>query len=108
MFNLIDTLKGITQGTINSIFLNNEIETMAEERLAICRGCEYNSENQKKAGIQISRPDEHCRKCGCNLHLKTRYPSAQCPLSTPKWRALASDEESEKIMDMLDKNNKNK
>lgn len=107
-FNLIDTIKGITEGTINSIFVKEEIEKMAEERLAICRMCPFNSEVAKKNDHDIIRPDEHCLKCGCNLHLKSRYPSAHCPLTPPKWGSLATDEESEKLMELLDKNNNDK
>lgn len=106
-FNLIDTLKGITTGIYNSIIINEQIEEMAEERLAICRRCPFNSEVAKANGQNILRKDEHCLKCGCVLKLKTRYPAAQCPLDIPKWKALVTNEESEKIMDLLDKNIEN-
>lgn len=104
-FNLIDTIKGITTGLINTIVVKEEIEKMAEERLAICRRCPFNSEVARANGQNIFRKDEHCLKCGCVLKLKTRYPAAQCPLDIPKWRALANNEESDKIMELLEKNN---
>ena len=115
-FNLIDTIKGITTGAINSLIINEEVEKMASDRISICRSCPYNSENQKKAGVKITRPDEHCVICGCNLHLKTRYPSAHCPKGDPAygpevaamepgWLSLATDEESAKILELLEKNN---
>lgn len=103
-FNLIDTLKGVTTGLFNSIVIKEEIEKMATERMAICRTCPFNSEVARANGQRILRQDEHCLKCGCVLKLKTRYPAAQCPLDVPKWRALATDEESEKIMSLLEKN----
>ena len=98
-------IKGILEGAKNSIFIKDEVEAIAKERISICRRCDFNSEVAKEKGENILRGDEHCLKCGCNLHLKTRALSAQCPLDPPKWTALATNEESMKIMEVLEKNN---
>lgn len=97
-------IKGIIEGVKNSVFIKEEVEHIAEERITICRTCPFNSEVERATGTTILRKDEHCLKCGCNLHLKTRALSAQCPLDPPRWVSLASDEESQKIMELLDKN----
>lgn len=104
---LWETIKGVTQGTFNLLVVKEEIEKMSAERMAICRTCPFNSEVARANGQHIVRQDEHCLKCGCVLKLKTRVPSAHCPLPVPKWTSLASDEESEKIMDLLEKNAEN-
>lgn len=98
-------IKGIIEGTRNSIFVKEEVEKVAAERIAICRTCPFNSEVARTNGETILRTDEHCLKCGCNLHLKTRALSAQCPLEPPLWASIASDEETKKIMEVLAKNN---
>ena len=102
-FNLIDTLKGVTTGLINTINVKEEIEKMAEERMAICRRCSFNSEVARVNGEKIFRTDEHCLKCGCVLKLKTRYPAAQCPLDVPKWTAQLTNEDSDKLMSIIEK-----
>jgi hypothetical protein len=47
-------------------------EAVFEERLAICRACP-----------QLIKLTQQCKKCGCNMPLKTKLPHATCPLN--KW-----------------------
>ena len=47
---------------------------MAQERLAICKGCE-------------NWTGSKCRKCGCFTALKVRLPSESCPIG--KWSAVS-------------------
>lgn len=48
-----------------------------EERLAICRGCEFFKDN-------------FCLVCGCVLSgAKLRWAEQQCPLENPKWGPIA-------------------
>lgn len=98
-------LKGILEGVKNSVFIQEEVERVAAERIAICRACPFNSEVARANGASILRKDEHCLNCGCNLHLKTRALSAQCPLDPPKWASLATNEEQAELLDLLDTNN---
>lgn len=100
-------IKGILEGITNSVFKKEEVEAVAQERLEICRRCEFNSKNAEARGEQIFRSDEHCLSCGCNLYLKTRAMSAQCPLDPPNWESLATDEESQIILKELNKLAKN-
>ena len=86
------SLKGIIEGTFNSIFVKQEIEEIAKERDQICRECPMNSDLQKKLNkYKTFRPDFHCVVCGCDLHLKTRALSQECPLG--KWGAHLTQEE---------------
>ena len=72
--------KGLLEGATNSIVLKEEVEKVAQERLAICKGCNFNSTVAKDNGTYTSwRPDEHCTRCGCNLFVKTRCMSCECP-----------------------------
>jgi hypothetical protein len=76
--------------------LKEQIEAVGEERMKICNGCSYNSENRKKTGkFTSSRPDVHCTSCGCTLSAKTVCLSCSCPLE--KWGAVISGEEEEQI-----------
>lgn len=52
--------------------MKNTEKTQQEERMDICRGCEFFIEET-----------ERCSKCGCYLQLKTKWRGAKCPLK--KW-----------------------
>jgi hypothetical protein len=47
-----------------------------ERRRAICAACEFHSDS--RIGIW-------CKKCRCDMELKTSVMSAHCPLNPPKW-----------------------
>lgn len=85
----LNTLKGITEGVLNSIFVKEEVEKVAEERINICRQCPHNSNVRRANGEKMIRPDEFCGQCGCDLYLKTRALNQQCPLD--KWLALTDE-----------------
>lgn len=86
------SLKGILEGTWNSIFIKESIEKIAQERIKVCEECPLNSTAQKKNNnYKTFRPDFHCRDCGCNLHAKTRSLSEKCPQG--RWVAQLSQEE---------------
>lgn len=46
----------------------------ADERMNICKQCEYLEQKAKK-----------CQICGCFMEFKTKWPSASCPIG--KWTA---------------------
>jgi len=95
------SLKGIFEGVWNSVFVKEQVEKVAVERTLICRGCSMNSEHQKKYNkYKTFRPDFHCTVCGCDLHLKTRALSQECPLG--KWKAEMSQEEEFNITKRLE------
>lgn len=101
-------LKEILNGWRNHLFppekLREFINQVSEERLTICRECEYNSENMKKAGKKFTssfRPDEHCTVCHCPLIQKTKSLHTNCPLEPPKWDRIATPEESAEISNTL-------
>lgn len=94
-------IAGIAQGVKNSIFIKEEIEKLSQYRLSICETCEHYSPNIKKRGLQIFRRDKFCNDCQCNMFLKTRYVTAECPLGgpksnypleKPKWLAISNDD----------------
>lgn len=96
--------KGIIEGAFNSIFVRKEIEEIAEERTKICRDCTFNSDYAKAySNYKTFRPDFHCTQCGCDLHLKTRSLSQNCPML--KWKAFMSQEEEYKLEEKLKENN---
>lgn len=71
------------------------IEQVAKERITICEGCPFYSENRKKEGYKTLRPDAHCIACGCTLSAKTRCLSCECP--NKRWESVVNQEESDKI-----------
>lgn len=95
--------KGILEGAWNSIFVRDSIEKVHEERLKICVDCSSNSEKMKERGYKTFRPDLHCTICGCNLDMKTRCMSCECP--DHKWDKVMSEEEEKQLTDKIDKEN---
>jgi len=94
------SLKGILEGAWNSVFVKQKIEEIAGKRNEICKGCSMNSDHAKRFNKYKSfRPDFHCTVCGCDLHLKTRALSQECPLG--KWVAHVSQEEEFEITKKL-------
>lgn len=52
--------------------LSNSIIAMKEDRMDICRSCEW------------FRPSiQQCKKCGCIMAFKTKLKGASCPIG--KW-----------------------
>jgi hypothetical protein len=96
-------LKNILTGAFNSVFVKEEIERVAKERERICEQCEWYSENAKLRGYKTVRLDSFCTDCLCNIHMKTRVLSEQCPMK--KWLAEVTDEEDDKIQEMLKNEN---
>lgn len=54
------------------------VESVAKERLEICKGCEHY--------INLT---SQCKKCGCVMFAKTKLPHAECPIG--KWEAVNVD-----------------
>lgn len=96
--------KGVFEGAWNAVFIKESIEQVSKQRLAICKGCDKNSEMAKLLGYKTFRPDFHCALCGCNLELKTRALSEVCP--SGKWEAHLTNEEELELQEKL-KNDSN-
>lgn len=90
-------IKKIWEGVRNSYFPPEEIKQkvfeVAAERLAICKGCENNSENRPNNIL----PMPTCMACGCNIKWKTHSLSASCP--EKYWHAIPgfTDDDSNAI-----------
>lgn len=70
--------------------------------MKICRGCEFNSKNIPNYK-NLTRPDEHCIRCGCTLAAKTKCMSCECPLpgEEKKWQAVVSAKEESDINEKI-------
>lgn len=100
-FNLIETVKGLSAGIYNTIFLDEQVEEIAKERLSICANCPFDSEVKRASGIKIRRPDHFCTDCSCDLTLKSRAMNQKCPQG--KWDAVTDDEMGFTIQELLKK-----
>jgi hypothetical protein len=98
--------KGILEGAWNSIFVKERVEEVAIDRLKICNECPHNSNTAQKNGYKTFRPDYHCILCGCDLHMKTRCLSCECPVK--KWMPVATQSEDIEIEERLKKDNDGK
>lgn len=70
--------------------LKEQIGKVAEERIAICEGCEWHSKNHESV-----RPDAHCTHCGCTLSAKTKCLSCSCPIN--KWAAVLTAQQEDEV-----------
>lgn len=102
------SIKHIIEGIKNTIFVQEEVEKIAEQRQEICRTCMKNSANSSDPEFNPGkyhstiRPDVHCTVCACNLHAKVRSLHTNCPID--KWASVATKEEAAKIAMAIDGN----
>jgi hypothetical protein len=66
---LLQTTNDVVKEFDKSLLMKEEIR---KERLQICDGCEY-----------FKKELNMCKKCGCNMKLKTKLYAAKCPID--KW-----------------------
>jgi len=85
--------------------MKEQIETVANERLAICSQCSFQSEVRKRlSDYKTIRPDVHCTNCGCTLAAKTRCLSCSCPIGL--WKEVLTSEQEEEIKNLMANENK--
>lgn len=91
--------KQILEGISNNLFKKEHVEIIAKERLKICNDCQHYDTNGE--GCLVPGTSPCCNKntggCGCSLSLKTRSLSSSCPLEQPKWEAILTEEEENKL-----------
>lgn len=89
--------KQIIEGVKNTIIKDEFVEMVAENRMAICKGCKYFDGKCSVAGTGPC-----CGACGCSLKFKTRAMSGFCGLTTlgkdPKWMAIMTQAEEDKML----------
>jgi len=66
---LLQTTNDVVKEFDKSLLMKDEIR---KERLSICFECEY-----------FKKELNMCKKCGCNMKLKTKLYAAKCPVN--KW-----------------------
>lgn len=93
----------IFEGIANSIFKKEHVEEIAQQRMQICEQCAlYTVQNE---GCMVAKTTPCCDQtmggCGCSLEFKTRSLSSSCPLTPPKWEAVLSEEEEDKLNQTL-------
>lgn len=96
----------IIEGITNSIFKKEDVEEIAEERLAICRSnaCGlYDPEGKSDKAFYPGK--ESCGQCGCKLSWLTRSLSKSCSLTEegkePLWKAILTEDEHNQLKDKL-------
>jgi len=102
---LLKTLEGVIEGSIKSVFLEEAVEKVADERKAICLNCEWNSTPGKM--VNASK----CKACGCWLKLKTRVMHENCGLDRLnkaakanhplKWEAVLTEQDEDKLDELV-------
>lgn len=90
----------IFEGIRNSVFKREDVESVADERLRICRsnecGC-YDGEGRSEAAVV--KGAESCGSCGCKLSWKSRALSDECPEGY--WERVLTETEEAVLKDKL-------
>jgi len=88
----------ILEGITNAIIRDEFVEDVAKHRIEVCDACKY-----KGNECVIPGTAPCCNECGCSLSFKTRSLSSECPHPDgPKWKALVSEEEEDKLDNLKD------
>lgn len=91
-------LKQVLEGFKNDWFPPEELRQLitdtSEERLAICKGCPFNSTPGRISSLS------RCLDCKCFLTKKTKCLSCQCPQN--KWQAIVTEDEDKIINKALE------
>jgi len=89
----------IFEGVRNSVFKREDVEEIAEERMAICKNCPSKLYDETSDGCVVKGTQPCCNKlkggCGCSLKWKTRALSDDCPKGY--WWAVLNETE-EKVL----------
>jgi hypothetical protein len=87
----------IYEGIKNSVFVKEDIEQIAHERMDICKKCPQ----LDTKGLECVMPGTQpcCSECGCSLKFKTRALSSACPLQ--KWKEVLTEEEEITLKEKL-------
>lgn len=90
----------IFEGITHSIFRREDVEAIAEKRLAICRSntCGYHDPNGQSANA-VLKGTESCGSCGCKLAWKTRALSDACPEGF--WEPVLTETEEAALKEKL-------
>ena len=90
----------ILEGITNSIFKKEDVETIAAQRLEICRSnkCGHH-DPQGVSNAAVIKGVESCGVCGCKLSWKTRALSDGCPNN--HWEAVMTAGEETALKEKL-------
>lgn len=90
----------IFEGVKNTIFKQEDVELIANERWKICKKCEFLDNVGDKCVMPGTEPC--CGECGCSMTFKLRALSSSCPKE--KWTAIMTEEEEDKLNDRINGN----
>jgi hypothetical protein len=91
----------ILEGITNALFKKEDVEVVAEERLAICRSnvCGFHDPHGRSEAAVV-KGAESCGSCGCKLSWKVRALSDACPEGF--WEAVLTETEEAVLREQLD------
>ena len=93
----------ILEGVKNTLFKKDNVEFIAAERMKICEACPLIDREGSKCMVPGTAPC--CGACGCKLAFKTRSLSSECAHpDKPKWEAILTDEEQDKLYEEINYN----
>lgn len=85
----------------NSVFKKEDVEEIAEQRMAICSTCQLYTKDDDGCIMPGTSPccDKKQGGCGCSLGFKIRSLSSDCPLG--HWKAELTQEEEDALNQKL-------
>lgn len=93
---LLKARKQILEGITNTVFKRKYVEHIALHRNTFCNKCEHKGDK-----CEVPGTGPCCNICGCVLKFKIRALSSECPLATPLWAAVMTEEEEDSLRETI-------
>jgi|TARA_A200000159_G_C7238591_1_gene303522 hypothetical protein len=93
LLNAVKHLDKVYEGVKNSIWKDEFVEDIANDRYKKCTSCAMFDVKGLHCAMPKSQPC--CASCGCSLAFKVRSLSSSCPLG--HWPEVMSQEDEDKL-----------
>lgn len=104
LLNAVKHLDKVYEGVKNSIWKDEFVEEIANDRYSKCTNCAMLDIKGLHCAMPKTQPC--CASCGCSLAFKVRSLSSSCPLGT--WTAVMTQDEEDNLLANKQKPKKNK
>jgi len=102
LLNAVKHLDKVYEGVKNSIWKDEFVEEIANDRYSICTKCAMFDLKGHHCAMPKTQPC--CASCGCSLAFKVRSLSSGCPLH--HWDAIMSEADENQLTENQRKNKK--
>ena len=95
LLNAVKHLDKVYEGVKNSIWKDEYVEDIANDRYGTCAKCAMFDPKGLHCAMPKSQPC--CASCGCSLAFKVRSLSSGCPLG--HWKPIMNEQDEELLIE---------